>query len=240
MDAVTGPDPSMASIEPFRRQPIPRIARSKQSIGRAVTASIAARQGPPWRTILAESPLQGNCHNYCRIDANAPVSHVRLNIFPGRRRRAPARLRRRAGGLDARARRGGAADLASIRNGGLVLGASDMHFGAKDNMIMPGRAANMGDGWETRRRRGPGHDWAIVRLGAPASSDARRDRHQSLQGQLPRQRVARGLPRAGTSAGGCSTGSMAGRFSRGRSCGAHHRHFSLASCRPPGRCRTCA
>ena len=34
-------------------------------------------------------------------------------------------------------------------------------------LIMPGRAANMGDGWETRRRRGPGHDWAIVRLGAP-------------------------------------------------------------------------
>jgi allantoicase len=48
-----------------------------------------------------------------------------------------------------------------------VLGASDMHFGAKDNMIMPGRAVNMGDGWETRRRRGPGHDWAVVQLGAP-------------------------------------------------------------------------
>jgi allantoicase len=40
-----------------------------------------------------------------------------------------------------------------------------MHFGARDNMIMPGRAKNMGDGWETRRRRGPGHDWAIVKLG---------------------------------------------------------------------------
>ena len=32
-------------------------------------------------------------------------------------------------------------------------------------MIMPGRAANMGDGWEGRRRRGPGFDWCIVRLG---------------------------------------------------------------------------
>ena len=50
-----------------------------------------------------------------------------------------------------------------------MLGASDMHFGAKDNMIMPGRAKNMGDGWETRRRRGPGHDWAIVRLGTPGA-----------------------------------------------------------------------
>ena len=27
----------------------------------------------------------------------------------------------------------------------------------------------MGDGWETKRRRGPGHDWAIVRLGAPGT-----------------------------------------------------------------------
>ena len=48
-----------------------------------------------------------------------------------------------------------------------MIAASDMHFGAVGNMLMPGRAANMGDGWETRRRRGPGHDWAVVRLGAP-------------------------------------------------------------------------
>jgi allantoicase len=65
------------------------------------------------------------------------------------------------------AKTGRAIDLASILNGGLVLGASDMHFGPRDNLIMPGRARNMGDGWETRRRRGPGHDWALVRLGAP-------------------------------------------------------------------------
>jgi allantoicase len=132
----------------------------------AVNASIAARQGAPWRTILAESPLQGNCHNYFRIDANAPVSHIRLNIYPDG---GVARFRAYGDVLvdwTRVARTGRAADLASIRNGGLVLGASDMHFGSKDNMIMPGRARNMGDGWETRRRRGPGHDWAIVRLGA--------------------------------------------------------------------------
>jgi allantoicase len=58
-------------------------------------------------------------------------------------------------------------DLASITSGGLVLGASDMHFGSKDNLIMPGRSKNMGDGWETRRRRGPGHDWLVLRLGGP-------------------------------------------------------------------------
>jgi allantoicase len=41
-----------------------------------------------------------------------------------------------------------------------------MFFGPKDNIILPGRAANMGEGWETRRRRGPGNDWIIIKLGA--------------------------------------------------------------------------
>jgi allantoicase len=39
-----------------------------------------------------------------------------------------------------------------------------MFFGNRHNLIMPGRSTHMGDGWETRRRRGPGHDWAIVKL----------------------------------------------------------------------------
>jgi allantoicase len=55
-------------------------------------------------------------------------------------------------------------DLAALRNGGLVVAASDMHYGNPQNMLLPGRSTHMGDGWETRRRRGPGNDWAIVRL----------------------------------------------------------------------------
>jgi allantoicase len=57
-------------------------------------------------------------------------------------------------------------DLAALQNGALVLGASDMHFGSKDNLIMPGRSRSMADGWETRRRRGPGYDWLVLRLAA--------------------------------------------------------------------------
>jgi allantoicase len=44
-----------------------------------------------------------------------------------------------------------------------------MFFGSRHNLIMPGEARNMGDGWETRRRRGPGHDWTIVRVGQPGT-----------------------------------------------------------------------
>ena len=41
-----------------------------------------------------------------------------------------------------------------------------MFYGSRHNLIMPGDATHMGDGWETKRRRGPGHDWTVVRLGA--------------------------------------------------------------------------
>ncbi|HKX30739.1 MAG TPA: bifunctional allantoicase/OHCU decarboxylase, partial [Blastocatellia bacterium] len=50
--------------------------------------------------------------------------------------------------------------------GGMVVASSDMFFGHRHNLIMPGLAANMSDGWETKRRRGPGHDWVIIKLGA--------------------------------------------------------------------------
>ena len=44
-----------------------------------------------------------------------------------------------------------------------------MFFSSMNNLIMPGRSDNMGDGWETKRRRGPGHDWIILKLGLPGT-----------------------------------------------------------------------
>jgi allantoicase len=133
-------------------------------------ADFANRPDPfLWETILARVELRGNSSNFFAIDDRRPWTHVRLNIFPDG---GVARLRV-YGEVEVDWNRavykGRAVDVASIENGGLVLGASDMHFGSKDNMIMPGRAINMGDGWETRRRRGPGYDWAVIRLGAPAA-----------------------------------------------------------------------
>src|SRR6185295_18846939 len=66
-------------------------------------------------------------------------------------------------------KRAGYIDLAAAENGALVLSCSDMFFGHRHNLIMPGRAANMSDGWETKRRRGPGHDWAIIKLARPGN-----------------------------------------------------------------------
>jgi allantoicase len=50
-------------------------------------------------------------------------------------------------------------------NGGRIVGYSDAHYGTYHRLLAPGRGQNMGDGWETRRRRGPGHDWIILTLG---------------------------------------------------------------------------
>jgi allantoicase len=93
------------------------------------------------------------------------ATHLRLRIFPDG---GVARLRV-YGDVVAdweRLRRRGDVDLAAVEHGGLVVGCSDSFFGSRHNLIMPGDATHMGDGWETKRRRGPGHDWTIIRLGA--------------------------------------------------------------------------
>lgn len=59
-------------------------------------------------------------------------------------------------------------DLAAAVNGGVAVSCSDQHFGTKDNLLLPGRVVDMGDGWETARSRGKDHvDWTVIRLGAP-------------------------------------------------------------------------
>jgi allantoicase len=127
-------------------------------------ASLDVLQAAEWRELLPRSPLQGDHENIFPIDGTLAVSHVRLNIFPDggvARLRVHGRVEpdwRITGGL------GTEIDLAAVENGGDVLQCSDMFFGPKHNLIMPGRAHNMSDGWETRRRRGPGHDWVIVKL----------------------------------------------------------------------------
>jgi allantoicase len=131
-----------------------------------VEDDIDALRSAQWIEILPKSPLKGDSQNLFDIDSPFAFTHLRLHIYPDG---GVARLRihgepvpdwHRAGGLEHEV------DLAAVENGGEVLTCSDMFFGPKHNLIMPGRAHNMSDGWETRRRRGPGHDWVIVKLAA--------------------------------------------------------------------------
>jgi len=119
-----------------------------------------------WVEILSRVDLKPGSQNLFPIKNKSRWTHVRLRIYPD-------------GGV-ARLRVYGAVapvwsavdehklvDFASMSNGGLVIAASDMFFGSRENLIMPGPSLSMRDGWETKRRRGQGHDWAIVRLGHP-------------------------------------------------------------------------
>lgn len=122
-----------------------------------------------WLELLPRSPLQGDTANRFPVSAAGRVTHLRLNIFPDG---GVARLRVYgdvAPEWTRFARAGGEVDLAAMENGGLVASCSDMFFGHRQNLILPGRSLHMGDGWETKRRRGPGHDWSIVRLAAAGS-----------------------------------------------------------------------
>ena len=205
---------------------------------RAVTKQIAAAEGGPWSPILPRTPLRGDSHNYLEIErapelSDRPWTHVRLNIFPDG---GVARLRvygdvvvdwKRV----ARTRK--TIDLAEIRNGGLVIAASDMHFGAKDNMIMPGRAANMGDGWETKRRRGPGYDWAIVRLGTAGLIEKVELDTNHFKGNYPDSASIEGCftPDASMAALGSADWHELLPQTKLK---AHHRHFFTRELRPRG------
>lgn len=119
-----------------------------------------------WIEILPNSPLQGDCVNRFVVDSPFFFTHLRLNIYPDG---GVARLRVHGEGVPDRNldwRAGKVVDLAAAEHGGCLTDSSDMFFGSGNNLILPGPARNMGDGWETKRRRGPGYDWVIIRLGA--------------------------------------------------------------------------
>jgi allantoicase len=114
-----------------------------------------------WVELRPKSALRGDAQNSFGISRQERFTHLRLSIFPDG---GVARFRAHGEALPDW-RQVMQADLVSAEFGGTIVDSSDRHYGHPRNMIMPGRAANMGDGWETRRRRGPGHDWAVLRLG---------------------------------------------------------------------------
>ncbi len=125
---------------------------------------LAELERADWVALVPKSPLQGDAKNPFAVDIARRFTHVRLNIFPDG---GVARLRVHGEATPDWARLtalGGPVDLAALENGAHVIACSDMFFGSRHNLIRPGRSVNMSDGWETRRRRGPGHDWSIVRL----------------------------------------------------------------------------
>jgi len=148
--------------------------------GEASGASLAElnKSTAPWITIVPKTKLQGGSHNIIPViggdHASRRWTHLRLRIFPDG---GVARLRafgevlpdwKKIAGPEHTSK---LIDVAAAANGATVLASSDSYFGPKDNLIKPGRAENMGGGWETRRRRGAGSDWIVVRLGCSSIID---------------------------------------------------------------------
>lgn len=121
-----------------------------------------------WTELLPISTLQGGSQNLFACENPQTWTHVRLHIYPDggvARFRVHGIVKPDMGQLMAQE----LVDLAAVENGGRSVLANDMFFSHRNNLIMPGRAENMGDGWETKRKRGPGNDWVIVKLGVPGS-----------------------------------------------------------------------
>lgn len=118
-----------------------------------------------WTEILPKSPLNPGSQNLFEISPTKRFTHIRLKIYPDggvARLRVYGEVSVEWGSFAPNA----LIDLAAVQNGGKVLVCNDMFFGPKDNLIMPGRGVNMGDGWETRRKRNlPGFDWCVLALG---------------------------------------------------------------------------
>lgn len=114
-----------------------------------------------WHEILPKTDLSGDSHHLLSIDDERVWTHLKLHIYPDggvARLRVYGQVKADFSGVD------GYVDFAAIENGGRAIACSDEHFGSMHNLNVPGRGVNMGDGWETARRRGPGNDWVILSL----------------------------------------------------------------------------
>jgi allantoicase len=119
-----------------------------------------------WVELLAPSRLGPSAQHFFDCAADGLYSHVRLRIYPDG---GVARLR--VYGIPALDRTEGPIDLASALSGGQVIAFSNGHYGHQ-RLLAPGRGVNMGDGWETSRRREPGHEWIVVKLAVRATVES--------------------------------------------------------------------
>jgi allantoicase len=115
-----------------------------------------------WDTLVPWTELQGDAHNEVPVESTRRITHVRLRIRPDG---GVARLRVRGVAVpDPQLVDGLTVDLLARELGGLIVASSDDFYSDAAVLNRRDQARTMGEGWETRRRRGAGHDWVIARL----------------------------------------------------------------------------
>jgi allantoicase len=139
-----------------------------------------------WTDLLPVSALKGDQRNFFELASAEVWTHLKLHIRPDggvARLRAYGTLHRDWSGMAT----GQAVDLTSALNGGRALACSDEHYGSMHNLLLPGRGTSMAEGWETRRRREPGYDWVILRLGTPGRIQQAEIDTAYFRGNFPHQ-----------------------------------------------------
>jgi len=132
----------------------------------ACNSDNAPDENTQWTTLIEKSAIQGDSQKLFEISDDQLYTHVRLHIYPDggiARLKIYGKPQCNWDKLEA----GEIRDLGEALNGGRAIACSDEHFGQMSNLLLPDKGLNMGDGWETARRRGPGHDWVIIALGHP-------------------------------------------------------------------------
>ncbi len=116
-----------------------------------------------WVELVPQSVLDGDSAHQYEVSHSGVFTHVRVNIYPDG---GIARLRVFAEPrVDwEKIKPGERVDIAAALNGGVALACNNEHYGSIRYLLNPGRGVNMGDGWETRRRREPGNDWVVIAL----------------------------------------------------------------------------
>ncbi|MDC1133043.1 allantoicase [Candidatus Pelagibacter sp.] len=112
-----------------------------------------------WQPLLSKKKTKANSHHYFTVNSNKVFTHIKFNIFPDG---GVARLRLYGSIAKSNKLKDKKINLASLLDGSSVIACNNEHFGKAENILAPGKAKNMGDGWETRRRRGKGFDWLIL------------------------------------------------------------------------------
>jgi allantoicase len=114
-----------------------------------------------WQPLVVRSKLAGNSVHEFEVDDESRYTHVRLSIYPDG---GVARLRVFGDVVADPRLLPPLFDLAALEHGGEVLDCSNSFYSSPNNLIKPGLARVMGDGWETARRRDDGNDWVSLRL----------------------------------------------------------------------------
>lgn len=116
-----------------------------------------------WHEIVGRSACAGDTANVYPVADTRRFTHVRLIMHPDggvARFRVHGRVVADPQFLE------GTVDLLAAENGGYVTGCSDEFYSSPGNLILPGKARHMGEGWENARRRDSGNDWVEFALGA--------------------------------------------------------------------------